>query len=1044
MKSSKIAWTLVCILMTNNVFASTSTWTGAVDSSWNTTSSPTNWNPNSVPSGSPDLIFPANASIYISSYDTVISGLTINSMVISSGGSLAYNIAGSSGNPIIMGLSVGPAVSISIDNTGMQAPSLDTFQFNAPSTTITSNIVGENLNFTSLTHMSGSGSVIFTSASPVNGFTLGANSAYAGSSSMHDTIVQLIDSDAFGSGAFTMGPNSTMQIFNLGAPLSTPIQLNGFSSTSQDTIIDIGFADAEISGVISNATVGNPRVLTKIGGGALTLSGTNTYSGGTVINEGALTITNNTNIGVGPLTFVGQQLTLNSGATSLTNNIFIGVDPDVGNPTDLTINSTGTTSFLGLIIGRDQSTLSLTGSNSISNIEVDSADKFVVDGVISGNSGLTKTGTGTLSFNQSQTYSGLTTISSGVIELNSPQGQDVLGSGPIVLDSGSTLSAAQNSSLSNSISLAGNATFDATNSNLNFFGNINAASNVITLQTQSRGGVGFEGTVSASQIIVGNSMTPESIEAYADNQVFANVLVQPQALLGGVGTVTGNVTNNGNIFPGTSSTSPAIGNMTIVGNYEQGANSAYNAALFPDHAALLTVDGTVTIDSGATFYAVLQEPEVNYTNTPAYLVIQSSGGVNGKFSSFISPSVLLSGVLSYPANQVVLTLSYSGISPIVTRGNGAKVALALDAITASGSTAVSGIISSLLSLNPSQLVSAVNQLQPSLYKGAAVVQENNSVQVRNVISERFQTILDNQHCYISKTDQDAGKICELNERKVNLWLTGIGDFIHQSSTTFYDSYQVGYEGNTGGFVTGVDYNFLKNFYLGVLGGYTHSNVNWQQNQGHAGIDSGYAGVYLTAIGNLVYGNLSVVGGWNHFDERRNIIYPGVSQTADNSHGGEQLISHLDTGLNFQYQQFTIRPFDSLDWIVQKEGGFTESNAGEYDLTVMKSHANMLRNELGINFAACRCFQGNKATFDTKFGWVHEARMSGKNSESEFAGTDVPFTTVGYFPNRNLFSFGASITAVALKDRLTCTIYYDGAYGHKYMDNGIGGQVNFGF
>ncbi len=195
---------------------------------------------------------------------------------------------------------------------------------------------------------------------------------------------------------------------------------------------------------------------------------------------------------------------------------------------------------------------------------------------------------------------------------------------------------------------------------------------------------------------------------------------------------------------------------------------------------------------------------------------------------------------------------------------------------------------------------------------------------------------------------------------------------------------------------------------------------------------------------MFFGNVSVVGAWSDYDETRDVIYPGVNVAASNEHRGKQIISHFDTGLNMEVGKFTLRAFESLDWIFQNENGFTETGAGEYDLVVDKTHANMLRNELGLNFSGCRCYGENKAIMDVKVGWVREVRMSGNSYDSSFVGTDVPFTTVGYFPNRSLVSVGAGVNGTMVNDRLTFGVYYNGVYGHDYVDNGFGGQLTFGF
>jgi outer membrane autotransporter protein len=296
------------------------------------------------------------------------------------------------------------------------------------------------------------------------------------------------------------------------------------------------------------------------------------------------------------------------------------------------------------------------------------------------------------------------------------------------------------------------------------------------------------------------------------------------------------------------------------------------------------------------------------------------------------------------------------------------VAIVLDELFAAGS--LSQIQASLASLSSSaEIAQALNQMQPALFKSAAVVQENNAIEVRNALSNRFACLLTNQNCFPYGSDEDKQSRCQLKTLDLNVWLSGEGSFTNQSNIEFSNSPQVGYNNLGVGIVSGADYRFLDNLYLGVLGSYTHSHIKWKQDQGKGDIDTGYAGVYFSAIGSLFYGNVSCIGGWSQYDEKRNIVYPGVNVSAKNTHQGKQLISHLDVGCNLSLGKFTIRPFDSLDWIIQNEDAYAESGAGVYNLSTQKMHASMVRNELGLNFAACGCFTRTKLNFDTSLAWA---------------------------------------------------------------------------
>jgi fibronectin-binding autotransporter adhesin len=150
------------------------------------------------------------------------------------------------------------------------------------------------------------------------------------------------------------------------------------------------------------------------GSGKTILSSANTYSGGTQLNSGTLSVGNANALGSGTLTINGG--TLDSNVASLGSN------------TNNAQTWNGNFAFAGtnaLNLGTGNVTL---GANvQINTTAANSATPLTVGGNISGAFGLSKTGAGALILAGANTYSGTTTLSQGYLQLSSTTGYAIPG-----------------------------------------------------------------------------------------------------------------------------------------------------------------------------------------------------------------------------------------------------------------------------------------------------------------------------------------------------------------------------------------------------------------------------------------------------------------------------------------------------------------------------------------------------------------------------------------------------------------------------------------
>jgi fibronectin-binding autotransporter adhesin len=166
--------------------------------------------------------------------------------------------------------------------------------------------------------------------------------------------------------------------------------------------------------------------LIKTGAGTLTLTGTNTYAGGTTISAGTLQIGNGGTTG----SIVGNVLDNSALAFDRSNNVtFGGVISGTGSLTQLgagTLTLTGANTYTGgttisagtLQIGNGGTTGSVAGNVADNGaLAFDRSDSDTFGGVISGSGSLAQLGGGTLTLTGANTYTGGTTISAGTLQL---------------------------------------------------------------------------------------------------------------------------------------------------------------------------------------------------------------------------------------------------------------------------------------------------------------------------------------------------------------------------------------------------------------------------------------------------------------------------------------------------------------------------------------------------------------------------------------------------------------------------------------------------
>jgi fibronectin-binding autotransporter adhesin len=728
----------------------------------------------------------------------------------------------------------------------------------------------------------------------------------------------------------------------------------------------------EFAGVISGT-----GAVVKEGSGTFTLSGVNTYFGGTTINGGTVSVGNDNNLGdpSGGLTFDDGTLLTTAGITSSRT---------------VTLN---------------------TGGGTVDTNTFDST----LSGVIGGVGRLTKNGLGTLTLSGVNTYSGGTTINDGTVSVSNDNNLGDVAS-TLTFDGGTLLTTAGINSARSVVLNAGGGTIDTNSFNSIFSSDISGAG---ALNKNGLGTLTLDGlntytgdtTVNAGRLDVNGSTT-------------SNTTVLNEATLGGNGTITGDVTidDGGTMAPGNS-----IGQTNIVGNYTQNTGSTFELELRPvvvgtEVAGVdfdqTNVTGTATVNSGTTVN-VIGEPGV-YELGSQYRFLQTTGGLTGSYDTLTGATFnngLLQGTLFHDANNAELRITNTNFSSVFATGtkNQQAVAAALDDLSVQvsntpGSDGVN-VLNQLLVLPPALRATAVQQIGGASLGADRLVALQSSFDYLQALKSRIRTGLVNN---------DRG-------RRDPIWVQGLGTFGNIDGNG--DSTGVDYNGS--GIMFGIDQG-LERSRQGISVSVNQMDIDNQNGFDSSEIQSYNITAYTSTIADPIY-IMGVLGyGRNDFDSTRQLSVLAPNRTAVGSTSGNQLQGLLEYGVYVNTPVWDTQVYVSGQYVGLQQDGFTETGADSMNLSVNGRSTNSFRAAAGMRLAG-----RISEVFEPEFhaGIIHELLDPDSMTTATFNGSTASFAQCGIKLPDTLAQLGFGATA-KLGDSFSVFGGYDALLSGQQINHAV--------
>ncbi len=548
--------------------------------------------------------------------------------------------------------------------------------------------------------------------------------------------------------------------------------------------------------------------------------------------------------------------------------------------------------------------------------------------------------------------------------------------------------------------------------------------------------------------------------------------VERGATLGGGGTV-GSVMaqTGGTVAPGLAT---SFATLNVLDNVTFGAGSTFlvkvDAAGQNDK---LAAGGTASLQGGTVQVAA---GSGTYLPTTRFTLLTANGGISGTFASLATSTNLafLSPTLSYDANDVFL-----GFTQAITP-SGTPVVFASVAATrnqASTATAVQAlglsnpIFKAIVGLSAAAARQSFDALSGEIHASVVTAAYEDSRLPRDAILDRLDAVAAVQVPGGSMVgDAYAGNLLPSSKgpmlapvslptyapRFGGLWGQGFGDW--GSIDTDHNAAKL--TRDTRGFIIGADADVLQLtgrtglWRLGIAGGYTDDNLKVSDRSSSGDIQSIFAALYGGANFGAIDLKAGAVTALTDTRTRRSIAFPGFSDVASSSHGGneEQAFAELGYHLPFHCTLWSYLPgLSGLDASYEPflQGAIIHLAQDTYAETALMAGLGGAAKsyDLGVTTLGLRSQYTltNLPGFmlRTMLGWRHAFGDVKPLVDQGFAGSFADFTVAGVPIARDAFVSETSLD-YRLSTDLTVGLSYASQLGRKTWNNGLKAQLEMRF
>jgi fibronectin-binding autotransporter adhesin len=451
--------------------------------------------------------------------------------------------------------------------------------------------------------------------------------------------------------------------------------------------------------------------------------------------------------------------------------------------------------------------------------------------------------------------------------------------------------------------------------------------------------------------------------------------------LSGTGTA-GTLTNTaGTVSPGPPG---GVGTLMVNGNYTQGSNGTLTIEVSPNAASKLVAGGAANL--GGTLALVFAPG----TYAPNSYTLLTATSLTGTFATVTgtNPSGLPQTIVYEPDPSVVLQLSPATSAPIIVAPTNDTIFSAATSVAVINAQQANGIILDRVGARQAGIAAGEMAAHPpgGGMPGTQLAQAGggNGAALGAVAASLPGTLPE------------------------GAWFRGIGGFASVNG----NSTAPGFTGSTGGFLAGYDRPVLPNVYLGVAGGYLHSNIDE-----HSTSNGSEGSARLNVYSGLIAGPslFSATAGYANDRFVTNRGFTGIG-TANESHNGNEATAAAQWSLPLPIPGYgggvaTLTPKAGIQYLHLSEDTFNETGAGGLDLGNSGHGTDSLQPYVGAAVSQKFVTDGGaQITPELRLGYAHDVFDSRLLTVTSVTGAAFPVE--GVKPSRDQLTAGLGVTMIA--------------------------------